>query len=67
MQQSVLLRELQKEIRRHDLSTFVEDPPSDAQGGKRRHRTRLPLLQGNDSAQSHSSGPSDERRFYPRS
>ena len=34
MQQSVLLRELQKEIRRHDLSTFVEDPPSVAQGGK---------------------------------
>ena len=34
MQQSVLLRELHKEIRRHDLSTFVEDPPSVAQGGK---------------------------------
>lgn len=34
MQKSVLLRELQKEIRRHDLCTFVEDPPSGAQGGK---------------------------------
>jgi hypothetical protein len=34
VQQSVLLRELHKEIRRHDLSTFVEDPPSVAQGGK---------------------------------
>ena len=34
MQKSVLLRELQREIRRHDLSTFVDDPPSAAHGGK---------------------------------
>jgi hypothetical protein len=34
VQKSVLLRELQKEIRRHDLSTFVDEPPSVAQGGK---------------------------------
>jgi hypothetical protein len=34
VQKSVLLRELQKEIRRHDLSTFVDDPPSVVQGGK---------------------------------
>ena len=34
MQKSVLLRELQKEIRRHDLSTFVDEPPSVAHGGK---------------------------------
>jgi hypothetical protein len=34
VQKSVLLRELQKEIQRHDLSTFVDEPPSVAQGGK---------------------------------
>jgi hypothetical protein len=34
VQKSVLLRELQKEIRRHDLSTFIDAPPSVAQGGK---------------------------------
>jgi hypothetical protein len=34
VQKSVLLRELQKEIRRHDLSTFVDEPPSVAHGGK---------------------------------
>jgi hypothetical protein len=34
VQKSVLLRELQKEIQRHDLSTFVDEPPSAAQGGK---------------------------------
>jgi hypothetical protein len=34
VQKSELLRELQKEIQRHDLSTFVDDPPSVAQGGK---------------------------------
>jgi hypothetical protein len=34
VQKSVLLRELQKEIQRHDLSTFVDEPPSVAQGGR---------------------------------
>jgi hypothetical protein len=34
VQKSVLLRELQKEIQRHDLSTFVDEPLSVAQGGK---------------------------------
>jgi hypothetical protein len=34
VQKSELLRELQKEIHRHDLSTFVDEPPSVAQGGK---------------------------------
>jgi hypothetical protein len=34
MQKSVLLRELQQEIRRHDFSCFVDQPPSVAQGGK---------------------------------
>jgi hypothetical protein len=34
VQKSELLRELQKEIRRHDLSTFVDEPPGVAQGGK---------------------------------
>jgi hypothetical protein len=34
VQKSVLLCELQKEIQRHDLSTFVDEPPSVAQGGK---------------------------------
>jgi hypothetical protein len=34
VQKSALLRELQKEIQRHDLSTFVDEPPSVAQGGK---------------------------------
>jgi hypothetical protein len=34
MQKSVLLRALQQEIRSHDFSTFVDEPPSIAQGGK---------------------------------
>jgi hypothetical protein len=33
MQKSVLLRELQQEIRRHDFNSFVDEPPSVAQGG----------------------------------
>jgi hypothetical protein len=43
VQKSVLLRELQKEIRRHDLSTFVDDPPSVAQGGQGVVVTGCPL------------------------
>jgi len=34
MQKSILLRALQQEIRRHDFSCFVDQPPSVAQGGK---------------------------------
>ncbi len=34
MQKSALLRALQQEIRRHDFSCFVDQPPSVAQGGK---------------------------------
>ncbi len=34
MKKSNLLLDLQREIHRHDLSTFVDDPPSAAQGGK---------------------------------
>ena len=34
MQKSVLLVAIQKEIHRHDLSYFVDEPPSVAQGGK---------------------------------
>jgi hypothetical protein len=34
MQKSVLLHELQQEIRRHDFNYFVHDPPSIARGGK---------------------------------
>ena len=34
MQKSILLAAIQKEIHRHDLSYFVDDPPSVAQGGK---------------------------------
>jgi hypothetical protein len=33
MKKSELLRALQSEIRRHDFSTFVENPPSRAKGG----------------------------------
>src|SRR5260370_20965137 len=33
-EKSVLLRALQQEIRRHDFSCFVDQPPSVAQGGK---------------------------------
>jgi hypothetical protein len=33
MKKSELLRALQTEIRRHDFSTFVDQPPSIAQGG----------------------------------
>jgi hypothetical protein len=34
VQKSVLLAAIQKEIHRHDLSFFVDEPPSVAQGGK---------------------------------
>jgi hypothetical protein len=34
VQKSVLLRALQQETRRHDFDTFVDEPPSVAQGGK---------------------------------
>ena len=33
MKRSELLQALQSEIRRHDFSTFVNDPPSIARGG----------------------------------
>jgi hypothetical protein len=34
MQKSALLAAIQKEIQRHDLSYFVSDPPSVAEGGR---------------------------------
>jgi hypothetical protein len=34
VQKSVLLAAIQQEIRRHDFSHFVDNPPSMAQGGK---------------------------------
>jgi len=34
VKKSELLRALQQEIRRHDFSHFVENPPAVAQGGK---------------------------------
>jgi hypothetical protein len=34
VQKSILLAAIQKEIQRHDLSYFVDEPPSVAQGGK---------------------------------
>ena len=34
MQKSILLAAIQREIQRHDLSYFVDEPPSVAQGGK---------------------------------
>jgi hypothetical protein len=34
VQKSVLLRALQQEIRRDSFDTFVDEPPSVAQGGK---------------------------------
>jgi hypothetical protein len=34
VQKSILLAAIQKEIQRHDLSYFVSDPPSVAQGGR---------------------------------
>jgi hypothetical protein len=34
MKKSDLIRAIQKEILRHDFSTYVENPPAIAQGGK---------------------------------
>jgi hypothetical protein len=34
VQKSILLAAIQREIQRHDLSYFVSDPPSVAQGGR---------------------------------
>ena len=43
MLKSELLRELQREIQRHDLSTFIDEPPSMAQGGRGVVVTGCPL------------------------
>jgi hypothetical protein len=59
VQKSVLLRELQKEIRRHDLSTFVDDPPSAAHGGKGVTVPGCPVLQEKIRHNRAVSGPSD--------
>ena len=45
MQKSILLAAIQKEIQRHDLSYFVDEPPSVAQGGKGRCCRGLPGVQ----------------------
>jgi hypothetical protein len=42
VQKSILLAAIQKEIQRHDLSYFVDEPPSVAQG-------RVPGMQKADS------------------
>jgi hypothetical protein len=34
MQKSALLAAIQQEIHRHDFSHFIENPPSQAEGGK---------------------------------
>jgi hypothetical protein len=34
VQKSALLAAIQKELQRHDLSYFVDEPPSVAQGGR---------------------------------
>jgi hypothetical protein len=34
VQKSILLQAIQKEIQRHDLSYFVDEPPSVAQSGR---------------------------------
>ena len=34
MQKTILLAAIQKEIQRHDLSYFVDEPPSVAEGGR---------------------------------
>jgi hypothetical protein len=34
VQKSILLAAIEKEIRRHEFSYFVDEPPSVAQGGK---------------------------------
>jgi hypothetical protein len=34
MLKSELLRLLQREIRKHDFATFIDEPPSMAQGGR---------------------------------
>jgi hypothetical protein len=54
MKKSELLQTLQKEIRRHDFSTCVDEPPRMAQGGKgvvipccparKRIHTQVPLV-----------------------
>jgi hypothetical protein len=44
MQKSALLAAIQKEILRHDFGTYVDNPPTIAQGGRYRGG-RLPRLQ----------------------
>jgi hypothetical protein len=43
MKKSDLLKALQQEIQRHDLSTFIDSPPSVAQGGRGVAVTGCPL------------------------
>jgi hypothetical protein len=43
LKKSELLAELKKEIQRHNLSTFIDSPPSVAQGGRGIVVTGCPL------------------------
>ena len=60
MRKSLLLTAIQKEIQRHDLSYFVDEPPSVAQG-ERRSSVGLPDLQEKNQHDWPILGPSDER------
>ena len=60
MQKSVLLAAIQKEIHRHDLSYFVDEPPS--RRGRRKGRCRVGLsdLQEANQYDDAISGSFDE-------
>jgi hypothetical protein len=62
MQKSALLAAIQKEIHRHDLSYFVDEPPSVAQGGKGLAVPGRPGMQKADQYDDTISESPGERR-----
>jgi len=60
VQKSILLAAIQKEIQRHDLSYFVDEPPSVAQGGRGRCRGGLSGVQKADQYDQPVFGSSDQ-------
>ncbi len=54
VQKSILLAAIQKEIHRHDLSYFVDEPSSVAQGGKGVVLSGCPTCKGGKSTRSAS-------------
>jgi hypothetical protein len=60
VQKSALLAAIQKEIQRHDLSYFVDEPPSVAQGGRGVVVAGCPAMTPTESASSRTARGRDK-------